>query len=331
MIGAAAIGIVIFALGIFMLWVLVYAAGFVRPKVTTETGIEGAAGMERKTLLVAGLVILTGLVLTVYGFVDPSRKAAAKERQENTAIDRGIESYATLCFPCHGTDGKGAQVPNVDPPRITPQLNRAQFADSYKGDPDEFKKTYDLVEKTITRGRPGTPMPAWGQSDGGTLNVEQIVELATFITRGSKTADFKVHGMDENDIEGETPWDVAVKLNEDHYAHGVPSPLPIPTASVPPELQAGADLFSKNGCVACHATSGDTKIVGPSLAGVGQRAGTRKPGMSAEDYIKESVRQPSAYIVEGFPGPPSLMPPFSTAQISDADLDNLIKYLESLK
>jgi mono/diheme cytochrome c family protein len=138
--------------------------------------------MERKTLLVAGLVVATGVVLTIYGVVDPSRKAQAMERQQNTAIDRGIENYATLCFPCHGTDGKGAVVPGSDPPRVAPQLNRDQFANSYAGDPDEFKKTYDLVEKTIIRGRPGTPMPAWGQSDGGTLNVEQIAELATFIT-----------------------------------------------------------------------------------------------------------------------------------------------------
>jgi mono/diheme cytochrome c family protein len=175
-------------------------------------------------------------------------------------------------------------------------------------------------------------MPAWGQSDGGTLNVEQIAELATFITHGSKSAHYVVKGGDEQDIDGQTPWETAAKLNEDHYARGGPTPIPATAAiNVPPELKAGADLFAKNGCVACHAVQGDTKIVGPSLAGVGQRAATRKPGMSAEDYIKESVRQPSAYIVEGFPGPPSLMPPFAPAQVSDEDLNNLVQYLMSLK
>ena len=84
------------------------------------------------------------------------------------------------------------------------------------------------------------------------------------------------------------------------------------------------NLFSKNGCVACHAVQGDTKIVGRSLAGISQRGATRKPGTSAEDYIKESIRQPSAYIVEGFPGPPSLMPPFAPTQISDDDLNKLV-------
>ena len=333
MIGVIAAGIV--ALGIFILWVLVYASGLVRPKVRTEPGVTGAAAMERKVLLATGMTIAIGLVLTVYGFVDPIRQANARERQENTSIERGIESYATLCFPCHGTDGKGAVVPNSDPPRVTPQLNRPQFADSWKADPDEAKKEYDLVEKTITRGRPGTPMPPWGQSDGGTLNNEQISELATFITHGSKEGTFVVRGFQEEEIEGNTPWDAARALNENHYANNV-APTPIPAeaaaaANLPPELKAGADLFTKNGCVACHATQGDTRIVGPSLAGIADRAATRKPGMAAEDYIRESIRDPSAFIVPGFPGPPSLMPPFGPQQISDDDLSKLIQYLTSLK
>jgi len=85
------------------------------------------------------MIIATGLILTIYGFVDPIRQANARERQENTSIERGVESYATLCYACHGTEGKGAVVPGSDPPRVTPQLNRPQFAESWKADPDEAK------------------------------------------------------------------------------------------------------------------------------------------------------------------------------------------------
>src|SRR5262245_6904422 len=144
MIGAIVAGIVVFALGIFLLWVLVYGSGLVRTKVREEAGITGAAAMERKVLVATGLIIVTGLVLTVYGFADPFRQGTARERQENTSIERGVETYATLCYGCHGTDGKGAVVPGTDPPRVTPQLNRPQFADSWKPgtDPDEAKATY---------------------------------------------------------------------------------------------------------------------------------------------------------------------------------------------
>jgi mono/diheme cytochrome c family protein len=317
--GAIAIGIVVFALGIFLLWVLVYASGVVRPKVTTDEGIEGAAGGERKALLVTGLVIVTGLTLTVYSIVDPMRQAQAKERQLDTSIHRAEDNFTTLCMGCHGEDGKGAVVPGSDPPRVAPQLNRDQF---WAKDPDEAKKQYDFVFKTIQRGRPGTPMPAWGQTDGGTLNEEQISELTLMITNGDRA------------INGEPVWASVKELAEEKIAHGSPrptDPAEALLANVPPEIRAGAELFSKNGCVACHAVQGDTKLVGPSLAGISQRGATREPGKSAEDYIKESVRQPSAYIVEGFPGPPSLMPPFSPAQVSDDDLNNLVQYLMSLK
>ena len=41
-VGAIATGIFLFALGVFLLWVLVYGSGLVRPKVQTEP-VTGAA------------------------------------------------------------------------------------------------------------------------------------------------------------------------------------------------------------------------------------------------------------------------------------------------
>lgn len=322
MIGAIITGIVVFAVGIFLLWVLLYASGVVRPR-PGEPGVTGVEAMERKVMLATGMIIGIGALLSIYGVFDPGRQARAKERQLDTSIRRGAENYATLCYTCHGEDGKSAVVPGSDPPRVTPQLNRDQFADSWKGDPDDYKKTFDLVYKTIQRGRPGTPMPAWSQTDGGTLNEEQVYELASLVTHGSRP------------LAGQpTSWDVVREYVDETIARGGPTPIPpevAAAANVPPELKAGADLFSKNGCVACHATQGTQTLVGPSLAGLSDRAGQRKPGMSAEDYIIESIRNPSAFIVPGFPGPPSPMPPFGPQQISDQDLQQLIAYLMSLK
>lgn len=318
-------GVVIFALGIFVLWVLVYASGLVRPKVREEAEtVTGATAMERKALLATGMVIAIGVWLTAYGFYDPIRQVNARERQLETSIGRGVETYATLCYGCHGVDGKGAVVPETQPPRVAPQLNRPQFADSYMADPDQAKATYDLVYKTIQRGRPGTPMPAWGQTDGGTLNNEQIYELATMITHGSQTINFRGQRM--------PVWDAVKEVVEEHIAAGSPTPIPLSAAAppLPPELQAGRQVFQEKGCVACHATEGDTVLVGPPLTHIATVAETRKPGMSAEEYIRESILNPSAFIVPGFPGPPSPMPVFQ-GNITDQELDSLLKYLLSLK
>jgi mono/diheme cytochrome c family protein len=325
MIGAVITGIVVFTVGIFILWLLVYASGLVQPRVRTEPELTGVEAMERKVLLATGMILATGALLTIYGFVDPMRQAAATERQLETSIKRGAENYATLCMSCHGTDGKGAVVPGTDPPRVGPQLNREQFANAWQGDPDELKKTYDLVYKTIQRGRPGTPMPAWGQTDGGTLNQEQILELAQMIVHGSKHLQV---------AHGETSWELAKEIADEAIAHGAPTPIPPEAAllaGAPPEVREGIEIFSRNGCQACHAVQGDTRLLGPSLANISQNGAQRKPGMSAEDYIRESVRQPSAFITPGFPGPPSPMPPFSPAQIPDDDLNKLIQYLLILK
>jgi plastocyanin/mono/diheme cytochrome c family protein len=49
-------------------------------------------------------------------------------------------------------------------------------------DPDLLKQKVSLITNTITCGRVGTPMPAWGNSQGGPLSDEQIRQLMTVIT-----------------------------------------------------------------------------------------------------------------------------------------------------
>ena len=54
------------------------------------------------------------------------------------------------------------------------------------------------------------------------------------------------------------------------------------------------------GCITCHSLEPDVVIVGPSQYGLETRAETRVPGMSAEEYIRQSIVDHNAYIVEGF-------------------------------
>ena len=60
----------------------------------------------------------------------------------------------------------------------------------------------------------------------------------------------------------------------------------------------------------------------PELSALAQIAPTRRPGLSAEAYIRESVRQPQAFRVPGFT---DLDMP--TLPISDAELDALVAFL----
>jgi cytochrome c2 len=70
-----------------------------------------------------------------------------------------------------------------------------------------------------------------------------------------------------------------------------------------PTIERGKTLFYAKGCVSCHtkaAATGSSASVGPSLTGLAARAADRKPGMSAEAYVRESLRTPSAFIVPGY-------------------------------
>ncbi len=94
---------------------------------------------------------------------------------------------------------------------------------------------------------------------------------------------------------------------------------------------AGQVLFNKKlvgtqpGCVTCHSLEKDIKIVGPSLAGVGARAATSVPGQSAQEFLKESITNPDAHLVEGFQA--GTMPAELASELSDADVSNLVAFL----
>ncbi len=70
----------------------------------------------------------------------------------------------------------------------------------------------------------------------------------------------------------------------------------------------GEDLYSSAvigpnsapGCITCHSLDEGVVIVGPSHSGLASRAGTYVAGASAEEYLRESIQEPNAHLVEGF-------------------------------
>src|SRR5919197_4994160 len=93
-------------------------------------------------------------------------------------------------------------------------------------------------------------------------------------------------------------------------------------------VKAGEEIFHTKGtCEICHRI-GQKGTRAPDLAGVGARAAKTKPGMSAKQYIIESLLQPNAYIVEGYP---PIMPAIDKPPIglNRSELWALTAFLES--
>ncbi len=101
-----------------------------------------------------------------------------------------------------------------------------------------------------------------------------------------------------------------------------------PTSAEIGDPENGALLFAQNTCVACHDTANDVVYVGPSLIGVGDRAAEYNEEQSAYSYLYQSIVDPNAHVVEGFPQ--SLMPPNFSSYLTEEQINDLIAYLLTL-
>jgi len=89
-------------------------------------------------------------------------------------------------------------------------------------------------------------------------------------------------------------------------------------------------MEGKGFCLTCHTigkTSGPYRF--PDLAGVDVRAKTRVPGLNDVEYFAQSMYDPTAYIVPGFPPamPPINKPPIG---LTDQEILCVIAYLQTL-
>jgi len=111
-------------------------------------------------------------------------------------------------------------------------------------------------------------------------------------------------------------------------------PTAQPAAAVG-DAAAGEALFKQAtigaapGCSTCHSTEPNQAGVGPSLAGVASRAGQRVPGQTAEQYLRNSILTPNAYVVQGFSA--NVMYQDFSKVLSDQQVNDLVAYLLTLK
>lgn len=109
---------------------------------------------------------------------------------------------------------------------------------------------------------------------------------------------------------------------------------PVPTTPpIPGDGGGDADgqaLFNGKGtCLTCHTIEGVASgLIGPDLTHIGTDAATRQPGVSARDYITESIRKPEAFVAEGVERAiPGLMTSALTEGLSDEEVGALVEFL----
>lgn len=109
-----------------------------------------------------------------------------------------------------------------------------------------------------------------------------------------------------------------------------PTPTPRPIEGDTPE-----EIILNAGCGACHAIGslGEAGKVGPDLSAIGAVAGERVPGLSAVDYMRQSILQPNAFIAPDCPNGPCLanvMPQDYETRLAPEQVETMVDYLLTL-
>ncbi|MEE8472669.1 MAG: cytochrome c [Dehalococcoidia bacterium] len=95
-------------------------------------------------------------------------------------------------------------------------------------------------------------------------------------------------------------------------------------------VERGKALFQNPalGCNRCHIIGDRGGNLGPNLSRIASIAATRKPGMSAEEYMRESITSPSAFVVKDYA---PLMGADFVKKLSKVQINEIIAYLLTLQ
>ena len=86
---------------------------------------------------------------------------------------------------------------------------------------------------------------------------------------------------------------------------------------------------SAPGCITCHSLEPGVVIVGPSHSDIGARAETAVSGMSPEEYLRESIKEPNAQITEGFTE--GVMHQTYGEELTNTQINDLVAFMLTLK
>jgi len=157
---------------------------------------EGLEGPRLTRALSTGLMLL-GVVavgLPLYWLNEPGRQDGAVEMFDQTFVNRGAALFAPTaeggynCAGCHGAEGVGGNA------SFTLADDEGEFVATVSWqapalDTVLLRYSEDEVRDVLVYGRPGTPMPAWGEAGGGPLTTQQIDELIAYLASIQKSSD----------------------------------------------------------------------------------------------------------------------------------------------
>jgi cytochrome c551/c552 len=113
------------------------------------------------------------------------------------------------------------------------------------------------------------------------------------------------------------------ELTPEQVTAGLPVDFAAALANANPSQ--GETIALVNGCVGCHNFDPSVAMAGPTWQNLADTAANRRPGESPALYVYESIVNPGAYVVPGYPS--GVMPANYQELIPTEDLADLVAYL----
>lgn len=223
-------------------------------------------------------------------------------------VARGFRAWERYnCENCHTLLGEGAYFA-PDLTQIVSQRGKG-YLTAFLTDPSRF----------YSEERDGRLMPTLGLSEA---EISDVIDFLGWVGK-----------IDTNG------WPPRPILVSGAVTRGLPG-IEVVAAATP--VERGRALFEgKGACAGCHARSQGDVLLGPSLAGIAEIAAERTraadyhgSARSAEEYLRESVLEPNAYLVPGDrygAGGVSFMPAHFGEALEPGEVDDLVLYLSTLQ
>lgn len=190
---------------------------------------------------------------------------------------------------------------------------------------DDFDGSVEMVTVTVDGEELDSASPS-------SLGDSRIGVFEWLVPAGSHRVVVAVEGrapdgdLDRSAALSAVVFDETVELLENQRLQ-----VPVVPKPLAGNAAVGQDLFQSRvtGCSVCHSVRQGENLVGPSLYGVADRAGSTLEGIDAETYLWQSILLPDEYVVEGYPA--GQMLPIYRDRLSPEELDAVIDYLLTLR
>jgi len=224
---------------------------------------------------------------------------------------RGKDKFEVYCQVCHGGTGDGQGIIMTGGYGYVPAPTFHRD-DSYNMPDGEI---YDAIANGIRN------MPAYASQ----IKVEDRWAIVAYVRALQRSQNVQESEMDRYDV------DLAQLQQEEEERRARVEEREAQRAQSQGEeevsAERGEELITANACNSCHSVDG-SEMVGPTFEGLYGSERNFEDASSTEadeDYIRESIKEPGAKIVEGYDNVMA-----SYGHLSDGEIDSIIEYIKSL-